>query len=173
MSGPDEPKTIRDLTDAELTEALATARRKVEYTDNDYLDELSRRDTEKFAKIMLESAESASKSAESASWTAKASAVAAIFSAVAAIGTLILNATTHPFTCVPLHRRQFRTPQRQSPALLCYQACRSLLAAGACHQSRRSLLAAGACHQACRPFLAGPCHQACRPLLAAEGDLAR
>jgi hypothetical protein len=25
MSGPDEPKTIRDLTDAELTEALATA----------------------------------------------------------------------------------------------------------------------------------------------------
>lgn len=45
MNAPSGPKTLRDLTDDELTDRLGPARHNVHYSPNDYLTELSRRDT--------------------------------------------------------------------------------------------------------------------------------
>jgi hypothetical protein len=88
MSEPDQHTTLlRDLTDAELTEALTTAEINVSYSVNDYLTELMRRDTEKAAG-------QTEKAAARTQWTAVASTVAAVFSAAAAVVTLVVGLTS-------------------------------------------------------------------------------
>jgi len=73
MSGPQRPKTLYEMTKAEVEEALIESTRHgfIQYSPNDYRAELDRRDT--------------AESAKRTSWSALASAIAAAISAAIAI----------------------------------------------------------------------------------------
>jgi hypothetical protein len=88
---PKRPKTIRELTDAELDEAIAATSTNVAISLDGYLAEASRRDSEKAAQSAAWIAERTARTADRALWTAIASAFAAVVLAIAAVLMLVFD----------------------------------------------------------------------------------
>jgi hypothetical protein len=76
---------LRDLTDGELYKRLLLKGLGAEYSVNEYLGEMSRRDNDRAAKRTF--------------WTAVASTVAAVFSALAAFVTIWVSLTSPAPSC--------------------------------------------------------------------------
>jgi hypothetical protein len=91
VTAPMRPKTIRQLTDAELDDAIAERSTNVTLHLNDYLAEASRRDNERAAQSAGWIAERTGRTADRALWTAIASASAAVVLAIAAVLALVLG----------------------------------------------------------------------------------
>jgi hypothetical protein len=91
VTAPNRPKTIRQLTDAELDAAIAERSRDVVLSLNNYLAEASRRDSERAAQSAAWIAERTGRTADRALWTAIASAAAAVILAIAAVLALVLG----------------------------------------------------------------------------------